>query len=330
MRILVIGGTRFVGRHVVASALAAGHDVTVFHRGRTGGDLFPDVERRIGDRDEDLSVLADGRWDATVDTCAYLPRQVQTLADALGERGGHYLLVSSVSAYASPATRGFGEDAPLAVLDDPTVEEVTGESYGGLKALCERAAVDRFGPSTTVVRPTYVVGPDDYTWRFPWWVARLAAGGEVLAPGPADAPSQVIDVRDMAAWMVGLLERQARGAFHAAGPSATFTWGEQLAAVAGAVAPAGTTLTWVDGKWLLGEQIGEQDLPLWSGGDPDVLIMTADPAAALATGLTIRPFEQTVRDTLAWTRTVEQPAAPGLAPAQERDLLARWHARSGE
>src|SRR4029079_9693712 len=118
-----------------------------------------------------------------------------------------------------------------AELDDPTVEQVTGETYGGLKVLCERAALDRFGPTTTVVRPTYVVGPDDYTWRFPYWVARLAAGGEVLAPGPADAPSQVIDARDMAAWMVGLLERGAQGAVHAAGPSPTFTWGEQLDAV---------------------------------------------------------------------------------------------------
>jgi 2'-hydroxyisoflavone reductase len=327
MRILVIGGTRFVGRHVVQSALDAGHDVTLFHRGRTGADLFPDVERRTGDRDADLSALAEGRWDATVDTCAYLPRQVQSLADALGQRGGRYLIVSSVSAYASPP-RGFTEDAPLAELDDPTVEQVTGETYGGLKVLCERAALDRFGPTTTVVRPTYVIGPDDYSWRFPWWVARLATGGEVLAPGPADAPAQIIDVRDMAAWMVGLLEQGAHGAFHAAGPSATFTWGEQLDTVARAVAPAGTALQWVDGDWLLAEKIGEADLPLWSGDDPDVAIMTADPAAALATGLTIRPLDETARDTLAWTRTVAQPASPGLPPERERDLLARWRARS--
>lgn len=327
MRILVIGGTRFVGRHVVRAALDAGHDVTLFHRGRTGAELFPDVERRAGDRDADLSALAEGRWDATVDTCAYVPRQVHALADTLGERGGRYLVVSSVSAYATPTTRGFAEDAPLAELDDPSVEQVTGETYGGLKVLCERAAVDRFGPTTTVVRPTYVVGPDDYTWRFPWWVARLAAGGEVLAPGPAEAPSQVIDVRDMAAWMVGLLEQGAHGAFHAVGPSSTFTWGEQLETVVSAVAPAGTTLCWVDGDWLLGEGVGEADLPMWSGGDPDALMMTADPAAALATGLRIRPLPETVRDTLAWSRTVPAPPTPGLAPVRERDLLDRWRAR---
>ena len=202
MRILMIGGTRFIGRHVVEAALAADHDVTLFHRGRTGADLFPEVEHRLGDRNTDLSELATGEWDATVDTCAYLPRQVQSLADALGGRGGHHLLVSSVSAYASPAGPGFTEDAPLAQLDDPDTDEVTDETYGGLKVLCELAAVERHGPDTLLVRPTYVVGPDDYTWRFPWWVTRLARGGEVLVPGPQDAPAQVIDVRDMASWMV--------------------------------------------------------------------------------------------------------------------------------
>jgi 2'-hydroxyisoflavone reductase len=184
MHILVVGGTRFIGRHVVDQALAAGHRVTVFHRGRSGADLFHDddrVELRIGDRNEDLSALAEGRWDATVDTCAYVPRQVQQLADTLGDRGGRYLLVSSVSAYASPVHAGFTEDAPLAELDDPGTEEVTGETYGGLKVLCERAAVDRFGPSTVVVRPTYVVGPDDYPLR----MTRAVCGSR---PRPGSAP----------------------------------------------------------------------------------------------------------------------------------------------
>jgi len=325
MRILLIGGTRFVGRHVVEAALSAGHEVTIFHRGKSGADLFPDVEHRIGDRNADLSALEDGRWDATVDTCVYFPRQVHELADVLGERGGHYQQVSSVSAYASPSTtRGYGEDAPLAILDDPTVEEVTDETFGGLKVLCERVAIERFGPRSLIVRPIYVVGPDDYTWRFPWWVARIARGGNVLAPGPADAPSQVIDARDMGAWMIGLLERGETGAFHAVGPSSTFTWGEQLEAIASSVAPEGTTLHWVDSEFLVEEQVDDSALPLWPGLDPDVLVMTADPAAALATGLTIRPLAETVRDTLAWIRTVEQPATSGLSPADEAALLEKW------
>jgi 2'-hydroxyisoflavone reductase len=332
MRILMIGGTRFIGRHVVEQALDRGHDVTVFHRGRTGADLFRDQDRvrlLTGDRDSDLSPLAEGEWDATVDTCAYVPRQVQQLADALGGRGGHYLLVSSVSAYRSPERAGYSEESPLAELDDPTVEEVTGQTYGGLKVLCERAAVDRFGPSTLVVRPTYVVGPDDYTWRFPWWVARLAAGGEVLAPGPADAPAQVIDVRDMAAWMVGLLERQESGAFHAVSPAPPFSWRQQLEAIRDAVAPPGTVLTWVDGHFLLDQGIDDGSLPLWSAGDPDVLMMAADPAKAFGTGLTPRPLADTVRDTWAWVQSATPPTAPGISPERERDLLAAWRARRG-
>jgi len=324
MRILLIGGTRFVGRHIVEAALAAGHDVTLFHRGQTGADLFPDVEHRIGDRNSDLSALAEGRWDATVDTCAYFPRQVHVIADALGERAGHYQQVSSVSAYASPASRGYREDAPLASLDDPSVEEITDETYGGLKVLCERVAVERFGPGSIIVRPTYVVGPDDYSWRFPWWVARIARGGEVLAPGPADAPSQVIDARDMGAWMIGLLERDESGAFHEVGPSSTFTWGEQLETIASSVAPEGTTLRWVDSDFLLEAKLDDSALPLWPGADPDMLMMTADPAAALATGLTIRPLAETVRDTLAWTRTVEQPEKSGISAADETALLEKW------
>lgn len=325
MRLLVVGGTRFIGRHVVAAALAAGHEVTVFHRGRTGAGLFPQIEHRTGDRDRDLTSLVEGAWDATVDTCAYLPRQVQGLADALGERAGRYLLVSSVSAYAAPARPGYREDSPLAVLDDPSVEEVTGETYGGLKAMCERAAVDRFGPRTLVVRPTYVVGPDDYTWRFPWWVTRLARGGETLAPGPRDLPVQVIDVRDLATWTVGLLERGQAGAYHAVGPSASFTWAELLETVRDAVAPPGTALTWVDPRFLRDADVDDQDLPLWTGADPDALIMTADPAAALGAGLSLRPLSDTVRDTLAWTRATEQPSRPGLEAESERALLRRWH-----
>jgi 2'-hydroxyisoflavone reductase len=331
MRVLMIGGTRFIGRHVVDQALDRGHEVTVFHRGRTGTDLFQGhdgVRMLTGDRNGDLSALGDGEWDATVDTCAYLPAQVQALADVLGERGGRYLLVSSVSAYRSPDHAGYTEDAPLAELDDPTVEDVTPETYGGLKVLCERAAVDRFGPSTLVVRPTYVVGPDDYTWRFPWWVARMARGGEVLAPGPADAPAQVIDVRDMAAWMVGLLEKQESGAFHAVSPPPPFSWGELLDGIKDAVAPPGTVLTWVDDDFLLGQGVDDGSLPLWSGGDPDVLMMAADPAKAYGTGLTPRPLADTVRDTWAWTQRTEQPPSPGMTSEREAGLLAAWRERS--
>lgn len=333
MHLLVIGGTRFIGRHVVQQALDRGHRVTLFHRGRTGADLFAGddrVTRLTGDRDVDLSALAEGEWDATVDTCAYVPRQVQALADVLGDRGGQHLLVSSVSAYAPPAAPGFDEDSPLAELDDPTVEEVTDTTYGGLKVLCERAAVERYGPGTVLVRPTYVVGPDDYTWRFPWWVTRLARGGEVLAPGPAEDPAQVIDVRDMADWMVGLLEDGHNGAFHAVSPAPPFSWRDELETVRDAVAPEGTALTWVPADFLREAGVDESALPLWAADDPEVLTMAADPGRATATGLRPRPLADTVRDTLAWAQSVPVPdsvAKARLSAEREAELLARWHRR---
>jgi 2'-hydroxyisoflavone reductase len=321
MRILVIGGTRFVGRHFVEQAVARGHGVTVFHRGRTGNDLFPDLDHRIGDRDTDLSTLAEGEWDATVDTCAYIPRQVHTLADFLGDRGGHHLLVSSVSVYAAPDGPGIDEDAELLELDDPTTEVVTNETYGGLKVLCERAAVERHGPSTLLVRPTYVVGPDDYTWRFPWWVQRIARGGTVAAPGPAGSPAQVIDVRDMAAWMVRLLEYDRSGPFHAASPAPPFTWGEELEAIVDAVGPEGTRLHWVSPADVAAAGVDEGAFPLWAGEDPDVWVMAVDPSRAFDTGLTPRPLADTIRDTLAWARSSTMPDGTGLTEEQERRLL---------
>lgn len=326
MRILVIGGTRFVGRHLVAAALEGGHNVTLFHRGRTGAGLFPAVEARHGDRDADLSALADGRWDATVDTCAYLPRQVEALAAALGGRGGQHLLVSSVSAYDPAARPGYTETAPLTTPPPPEVEEITEATYGGLKVACERAAVAAHGSGTLLVRPSYVVGPHDYTWRYPWWVSRLAEGGEVLAPAPSEAPMQVIDVRDLAAWMVGLLEQQATGAFHAASPPPPFTWRALLQSVGQAVAPSGTTLHWVAAERLHVAGIDARALPLWPGDDAETGMLAADPSAAYATGLTPRPLADTARDTLEWLRGTNAPPRPpgvGLDPDREAELLGR-------
>jgi 2'-hydroxyisoflavone reductase len=326
MRILMIGGTRFVGKHIVAAALAAGHDVSVFHRGRTGPDLFPEAEHLTGDRDTDLSALATGRWDATIDTCGYFPRQVHELADALDGRGGRYTFISSISAYEAPPGPGLREDGALIELADPTVEEVTGETYGGLKVLCERAARERHGDDSFVVRPTYVIGPDDYSWRFPSWVARIARGGTVLAPGPADDPAQYIDARDMAAWIVDMVGRGAGGTFHAAGPSTDHTWCDELTTIVEAVGPPGTTLQWVDASFLLERGLDETAFALWMGGDEGRWVEAVDPSAAFASGLRMRPLAETVRDTLAWTAHQTQPPTPGLDAERERELLEAWHA----
>jgi 2'-hydroxyisoflavone reductase len=325
MRILIIGGTRFIGRHVVERALLAGHDVTLFNRGFSGRHLFPDVEHLIGDRDTDLSRLAgpgSGTWDATVDMCAYVPRQVHALADALGGRGGRYTLVSSVSAYAGSVPVGFKEDAPLATLDDPTAEQVSDATYGGLKVLCERAAVERFGTGTLVVRPTYVVGPHDISWRFPRWVLRIAKGGDVLAPGPPEDPCQLIDARDLAVWMVSMNERDRGGVFHTVGPAVPITWRELLDAIVTVVGPPGARLRWVERDLLLAAGITDTDLPLWPGVEPTTAMLTADPGAAIAAGLELRPLTATIADTLAWARAHVPGVDRTLGADREAELLS--------
>ncbi|WP_049654640.1 NAD-dependent epimerase/dehydratase family protein [Kitasatospora sp. MY 5-36] len=322
MRILVIGGTRFIGFHFAEAALAAGHEVTVVHRGRSGAGLLPDATHLIADRDADLSALRGRHWDATVDLCAYYPRQVRELAAALDPgAAGRYLLVSSLSVYDVPAAPGYAEDSALLPADGPEAEEITAGTYGVLKVQCERAARQAFGPETLLVRPTYVIGPRDYTHRFDYWVERLTRGGEVLAPGRPDAPLQVVDVRDLAAWMLALLERGASGAYHAATPP-PFGIGDLLDAVAAAVAPPGTTLSWVDEDFLRAAGVQERALPLWPADPESRATSTADPAAALATGLALRPVADSARDIQPFERV------PGtLDPEREAELLAAWHQR---
>jgi 2'-hydroxyisoflavone reductase len=329
VRILVIGGTRFVGRHLTAAALDRGHQVTLFHRGRSGPKLFPEASHLLGDRDSDLSALQTGAWDATIDPSAYLPRQVHTLADRLAGRGGRYVYISSTAVYATPTRPRFTEDAPLVELPDPTVEQVTGQTYGGLKVLCERAATERFGDGLLVIRPTYVVGPFDYTGRFSWWLRRIARGGEVLAPGPADGPIQLIDARDLASWVVSLIEREVAGTSHAVSPPPPFGFGDLLEEITAAVGPPGTTLTWVERSFLLAAGQDDATLPMWPGADPDSNYEAADPGRAAAAGLAPRPLAKTIRETLQHELDQPTPTRPGvgLPAALERELLARWHAR---
>ena len=329
MRILVVGGTRFVGRHVVEAALAAEHDVTLLHRGRGDDDLFPEAEHLHADRDVDLSLLARREFDATVDTSAYFPRQVRSLSAALDGRGGRYLVISSTSVYTQPDAHGFDESSHLVEPAGDDVTEITEESYGRLKVSVEIAARELHHDRATVVRPTYVIGPWDYTQRFTYWVERLAEGGEVLAPGNPDDPIQVIDGRDMGVWIVGLLEDDVTGTFHAVSPAPPYTFGLMLGDVAAAVAPESTTLTWVDQQWLLDQGETGESLPLWGAGDPWIDANTADPSAARATGLAPRSLRDSAAQTLEHVRVNPWPSrAPGaLTREREAELLASWHAR---
>ncbi len=323
MRVLVVGGTRFVGRHIVQALLDAGHEVTLFHRGSGEEDPFPQAEHRHGDRNGDLAELAEGQWDATVDVTAFVPRQVRALGEALGRsggRGGRYLYISSISVYAEADAPGFTESAPLEVLTDPDTEEVTPQTYGGLKALCEYAAVETFGAGTLIVRPTYVIGPYDTTGRFTYWVRRLAEGGEVLAAGPPDQPVQVIDGRDLADLVVRLLEDGASGPFHVAGPPPPHSLGDLLEAVRQAVAPEGTTIRWIDPKTAADAGLDGRALPLWHEGSTSAT-GSADPSAALARGLRMRPVADSARDTLEARDVTPLVPGVGLDRQREEDLL---------
>jgi 2'-hydroxyisoflavone reductase len=321
MRLLVIGGTRFVGRHLVDAALAAGHDVTLVHRSPT--TLFPAARHVLGDRNRDLAALADGEWDATVDVCAYLPRQVRSLAAALGGRGGHHVLVSTVSVYGDLTGPDGDEDSPLLPAAGDDVDDVTDETYGPLKVSCERAAATAYGDRLSIVRPTYVIGPHDPTGRYPWWVRRMTRGGEVLCPGAQDDPSQVVDVRDLADFQLRLATEQVSGTFNAVRP--VQPWSALLEASA-EVAPAGTRLTWVDGSWLREQAVTVADLPLWSEGVPDWQCAMS-PTRAEAAGLRHRPLPETVRDTAAWATDDHLVAGVGLTADAEAALLARWRSR---
>jgi len=326
MRILIVGGTQFVGRAIAAAALDGGHDVTLLHRGVTGRDLFPEAEHVLADRDQDLGALAGRGFDATVDTCAFYPRQVRSLAAALDGRGGHHLYVSSVSAYAEPEVAGADESAPLAELDtdDPDALPMTGETYGGLKVCCERAALEAYGADAlTIVRPTYVVGPHDPTGRFTWWVDRLACGGRVLCPGPPSAPMQLIDARDQGTWVESLIDTRTTGAFHCCAQPPPWSFADMIETIRDEVAPSGTELVWVDAAQLVDAGVDGELLPLWSEGSPEQAL-ALDPSAAIRTGLSARPLADTVRDTWCWLQEADwRRDGVGLEPAREADLLAR-------
>ncbi len=320
MKLLVLGGTLFLGRAVVDAALAAGHDVTLFHRGLTNPGLFPELRHVHGDRDGGLAALAGGAWDAVVDTTGFVPRVVRASAAALRGRARTYLFVSSVSAYAEPLAPGADEGAPLAALADPDTEALTGETYGGLKATCERAAAEAFGDGTIVVRPGLIVGPHDPTDRFGYWPRRVAAGGEVLAPGRPEAPAQVIDVRDLGAWLVRLVERGGAGVYNALGPARPLAFGALLDACR-AVSGSDARFTWVEEGFLLGRGVTPWvDLPLWVPRSEESL-HELSVARAPAAGLELRPIEATIRDTLAFERESPpdiRPRKPGVVRIARR------------
>ncbi|HRA52958.1 MAG TPA: hypothetical protein PLQ83_04835 [Thermoflexales bacterium] len=326
MKILILGGTRFLGRAIVDAALSAGHTLTLFNRGQSGPDLFPNVETLRGDRTADLSALAGRSWDAVVDPSGYFPRAVGASAEALRDSVGQYVFISSISVYAKPSASG--EDDPVGTTDDPTVETITGGTYGPLKALCEQAAAARFPGRALLVRPGLIVGPHDPTDRFSYWPWRIAQGGDVLGPGRPERGIQVIDARDLAEWILQMIETSTTGVFNATSPAGAITLGELLD-TARRVSGSDARVTWAAEGWLLGQGVAAwSDMPVWvPESDPEMAGFFEVPVArAVAAGLTFRPLEATIHDTLAWlaTRPTDHVWRAGLTRAREAALLAAF------
>jgi 2'-hydroxyisoflavone reductase len=328
MRILILGGSQFVGRWMTQAALDAGHQVTMFNRGQSNPHLFDDVEKLTGDRNGDLSALEGRQWDAVIDTSAYTPRQVSATADLLKDSARHYLFVSTMMVYADFKQNGLNEDSAVGKLEDESVEVVNVKTYGPLKALCEREVRRVLPDRHVILRPCIVAGPYDNTDRFTWWVHRAAQGGEMFVPGSPDYPFQMIDARDLADWAVRLVENGQTGTFNAAGLQTPVSLGDLLTAAREA-SGSKAAFTWVEEEFFKSHKVSHWRelpfwLPSWDASYPG--FFRVDNRKALSAGLTFRPLRQTVADTLAWSQTL--PAShnwrAGMTPEREAELLQAY------
>jgi len=339
MKLLILGGTRFLGRHLVTAAIAREHEVTLFNRGNYSIEGLGAVESIQGDRHTELAKLSGRRWDVVVDTSGHLPRAVRAAAGVLSDSVDRYVFVSSQNAYADVSVPGIEETYPLKTLtteqlDRANAMDTSGdpsyaELYGGLKALCEQAVEEIMPNRALIVRPGLIVGPYDYSDRFTYWVARVAEGGEVLAPGPPDRNVQFIDVRDLAEWLVRMIEQKSTGAYNSHGQPSRFTMQDVLEECRRA-SDSDASFTWVSEDFLLKEQVAAWTvLPLWLPEEAAPHLkgfMFISPAKAIAAGLTFRPFGETIRDTLTWYQTNRrnEPLKAGLDRDKEHALLYKW------
>lgn len=332
-RILILGGTGFLGPATVEAAQKRGHELTLFNRGKTRPGLFPNIEKLQGDRDpkkgEGIKALEGRKWDVVIDNSAYYPRHVAASARLLAPNVGQYIIISTLSVYKNNSIEGQDETAELATQPDPTLESMgkNYEYYGSLKALCEKAAEEAMPGRTTIVRPGYIVGPDDPSGRFTYWPVRFDRGGEVLVPGAPTDPIQIIDVRDLGNWLITLAEKGTFGTFNALGPAKRLAWGDVVKACQKATSTTSTT-TWVPGEWVAKQ--GEEVFPIWSPYSGETRgFHTWKNERAVKAGLKFRPYADTVKDTLAWYKTQQEGGRTRLAgppPEKEKELLAAWKA----
>ena len=326
MRILIIGGTHFLGRHLVEAALARNHEVTLFNRGKTNPGLFPQVEKINGDREKDVEKLNGHFWESVIDTSGYLPRLVRLSAEVLKDNLPHYVFISTISVYENFKKIGIDESYPVGKIQNETIEEITGETYGPLKALCEQAVHAIFGrEGTLIVRPGLIVGPHDPTDRFTSWPVRVKRGGEVLAPEKSEAPIQIIEARDLAEFIIKLIEENAFGIYNATGPDYELTMG-RLLDVSKQVSGSDAKFKWASVDFLKQNNVQPwSDMPVWIPADEEgVGAARIDVSKAIQAGLKFRPLEETVRDTLEWAQTLpaDHEWRAGLKPEREKELLA--------
>ena len=329
LRILILGGTGFIGPHMVREALRRGHEVSLFNRGRTNNALFPDLETLIGDRNNGLQALEGHTWDAVIDNSGYVPRHVQDSARLLAGAAAHYVYVSTISVYdISPAP--ITEESALATIEDETVEEVTGETYGALKALCEKRVLTEVGADrSTILRPTYICGPGDRTDRYTYWPVRTMRGGDMLWPGTPEDDIQIIDVRDFANFAVDCAEKRIGGTFNTVTPMASFKMGDLLEDCL-AVTAADTNPVWVGYDFIGANEIGAGGgLPIWEDPDGEYASLSlVDGTRAVEAGLHNRPTRETARDTVTWWKSLPAERSAnmraGLSAEKEAELLAKW------
>jgi len=332
LRLLVIGGGQFLGPAVLSAAREHGHRVTTLTR--SGSGVSPGVESLLGDRETDdgLAALRGREWDAVVDTCGYVPRVVGASARLLADQVTHYVYVSSISAYADwPEKPVRNDSATLPCAADAGPED---GDYGELKAGCERAVEEHFAGRCTIARAGHIVGVGDNVGRLPWWLSRIARGGEVLVPGPPERPLSLVDVRDLGAWLVHCGQNKVVGAMAASSPPGQTSFGELLG-LAQTVTGSDATLVWADDAFLLAQDVEPWlHLPYWMPAEQCPGNEDVDTSAALAAGLSCRPVSETIADTWAWIRAVGAPRqradrpTPGLDPQRERAILAAWHGRN--
>jgi 2'-hydroxyisoflavone reductase len=328
--LLILGGTGFIGPHLTEEAQRLGWTVTHFNRGKTAAGGVEGVETLIGDRKGQLDSLRGRKWDVVIDDTGYIPKFVRMSAELLAPEVGFCLYISSISAYASFAQPN-DEHSPLGQLSDPDAEQVTETTYGPMKALCETYSAQAFEDRICIVRPGYVVGPLDTTDRFTYWPVRASEGGEMLAPGTPKDPIQIIDVRDLAAWMLQLVQARTTGIYNAVSPPGAFTMGQLIAASQRESSKAGTEVTWVSEDFLAKHwNVDELDLPPWAPTKGESAgAASTSVALARAAGLKSRPLKDSVHDTLAWFQSLpterQAKLRPVIDPQKETNTLREWH-----